>query len=293
MRFSLLRRLPAWLFVVLALASVFALAASTLSIRAEGRRQALRAAERSASRAVQSVARDHERLIESASQLVMGLAQRAEIRTRDASECSALFAGILKKSPQYLDLAAVEPNGDIVCGGRSPEAAASLVGPAETRPSLDSGDIVLGSYTIDRASGKAMIPLFAPAVDETGVVRTIVAAGLDVTWLARTLIETPLGGASLVIVDRQGTILTHYPRPETWVGRQLDEPIKAAILARGEGTIEGLGLDGPDYVTVDSAPNAPPVPGAPLTPEDVYPIIQEFEVTVPTDGFVYDELGLV
>src|SRR5262245_7236317 len=244
MWFSRARRLPPWLFVVLALASVAARAASTLSTRAEGRRQARLAAERSASRAVQSVARDHERLIESATQLLMGLAQRAEIRTRDASECSALFAGILKKSPQYLDLAAVEPNGDIVCGGRSPEAAASLVGPAETRPSLDSGDIALGSYTIDRASGKAMIPLFAPAVDETGVVRTIVAAGLDVTWLARTLIETPLGGASLVIVDRQGTILTHYPRPETWVGRQLDEPIKAAILARGEGTIEGLGLDG-------------------------------------------------
>src|SRR5262245_5609202 len=194
MWFSRARRLPPWLFVVLALASVAARAASTLSTRAEGRRQARLAAERSASRAVQSVARDHERLIESATQLLMGLAQRAEIRTRDASECSALFAGILKKSPQYLDLAALEPNGDIVCGGRSPEAAANLVGPAETRPSLDSGDIVLGPYTVDRASGKAMLALFAPAVDEAGVVRTFVAVGLDVAWVDRTFIESHVGG---------------------------------------------------------------------------------------------------
>jgi general secretion pathway protein A len=244
MWFSLLRRLPPWLFIVLALGSVAALAASTLSTRAERHRQALLAAQRSASRVVQSVARDQERLIESASQLVMGLAQRAEIQTHDASECSTLFAGILKRFPQYLDLAAIGPSGEIVCGGRSPEAAAALVGPVETRPSFETGDIVLGPYTIDRASGKAMIPLFAPSVDETGVVRTIVAAGLDLTSLARTLIETPLGGASLVIVDRQGMILTHHPRPETWVGKRLDEPIKTAILAQGEGMIEGLGLDG-------------------------------------------------
>jgi general secretion pathway protein A len=244
MWFSLAARLPPWLFPVLALASVGALGASTLTTRAEGRQQALLAAERSASRVVQSVARDQERLIESATQLVMGLAQRAEIRLHDATECRMLLAGILKKFPQYLDLAAIEPSGEILCGGRSPEAAASLVGPAESRPGLDTGDLVLGPYTIDRASGKAMIPLFAPSVDETGVVRTVVAAALDLTWLARTLIETPLGGASLVIVDRQGVILAHHPQPETWVGRRLDEPIKAAILAKGEGAVEGLGLDG-------------------------------------------------
>ena len=48
-----------------------------------------------------------------------------------------------------------------------------------------------------------------------------------------------------------------------------------------------LGVNGPDYVTVSSTVGAP---GGPLKPENVYPIIQEFEVTLPTDGFVYDEL---
>jgi hypothetical protein len=55
-----------------------------------------------------------------------------------------------------------------------------------------------------------------------------------------------------------------------------------------------LGINGPDYVTVDSTiGDEPGDPGAPLTPQDVYPIVQEFEVTVPTEGFVYDELKLV
>jgi hypothetical protein len=56
-------------------------------------------------------------------------------------------------------------------------------------------------------------------------------------------------------------------------------------------TREGrLGLDGADYVKVDSTPGAP---ADPATPEGVYPVIDEFDVTVPTDGFVYDELTVV
>jgi general secretion pathway protein A len=244
MWFSLLSRLPPWLSLVLAVAGLAALAASTFGTWAEARRQAASAAERSAWQVVQSVARDQERLIESASQLIGGLAQRAEVQARDAVACGVLFAGLLKKFPQYLDLVAIEPSGEIVCAGRSPDVAANLVDSAGARSGLATGNVVLGPYTIDRASGKAMISLFAPAIDDAGEMRTIVAVGLDVTWLARTLIETPLAGASLTIVDRNGVILAHHPAPDTWVGKLLDEPIRKAILAQGDGTTQGLGLDG-------------------------------------------------
>jgi hypothetical protein len=50
-----------------------------------------------------------------------------------------------------------------------------------------------------------------------------------------------------------------------------------------------LGVNGPDYVTVSSTPGAP---GAALTPQNLFPIVDQFDVTVPTDGFVYDELQI-
>ncbi|MFX1369646.1 MAG: hypothetical protein ACFFAY_13705 [Promethearchaeota archaeon] len=50
-----------------------------------------------------------------------------------------------------------------------------------------------------------------------------------------------------------------------------------------------LGRNGPEYVTVDSTVGAPEDP---LKPECVFPIVDEFYVTVPTDGFVFDELKL-
>ena len=52
----------------------------------------------------------------------------------------------------------------------------------------------------------------------------------------------------------------------------------------------GLGVNGPEYVTVESTPGAP---ADPLSPEGVFPIVEQFDVTVPTDGFVYDELKVV
>jgi hypothetical protein len=53
-------------------------------------------------------------------------------------------------------------------------------------------------------------------------------------------------------------------------------------------TREGkLGLGGADWVTVDATPGAPTDPAK---PEGVYPVVDEFDVTMPTDGFVYDEL---
>jgi hypothetical protein len=48
-----------------------------------------------------------------------------------------------------------------------------------------------------------------------------------------------------------------------------------------------LGLDGPEYVTVESSPGAPTEPAS---PEGVYPVVDEFEISMPTDGFVYEEL---
>lgn len=60
------------------------------------------------------------------------------------------------------------------------------------------------------------------------------------------------------------------------------------------GQEEKLGINGADYVTVDSTiGDEAGDPSGPLKPENIYPVVQEYEVTVPTEGFVYDELKLV
>jgi hypothetical protein len=69
------------------------------------------------------------------------------------------------------------------------------------------------------------------------------------------------------------------------------EPLRSlleAVALRREAE-RGLGIAGPDWVTVDATPGAPEDP---LTPQGVYPVVDDFEVTVATQGFVYDELKI-
>jgi hypothetical protein len=72
------------------------------------------------------------------------------------------------------------------------------------------------------------------------------------------------------------------------------DPLKSLLSAieKTRKNQKEVGSDGPDYVdastvVVDATAGAP---AGPLKPEDVYPVVDEFEVTVPTEGFVYDDL---
>lgn len=64
----------------------------------------------------------------------------------------------------------------------------------------------------------------------------------------------------------------------------LLEEIEAQRKREGE-----LGQVGADYVAIETKPG---VPEGGVRPENVYPVIEEFDVTLPTEGFVYDRLDL-
>jgi hypothetical protein len=86
-----------------------------------------------------------------------------------------------------------------------------------------------------------------------------------------------------------------------WLAKHLEGEVgydaKGGVLADllkeiddYRGREQKLGLEGADWVTVDATPGAP---ADPAKPEGVYPVVDEFDVTMPTDGFVYDELNVV
>ncbi len=92
MRYRILPRalrsdsLHAWRGVLVAgILGLGVLAAWAFALHVEARRQALREAGRSTEVLAQSVAREHERLVDAARQLLLGLAQRPEIVTSTAA----------------------------------------------------------------------------------------------------------------------------------------------------------------------------------------------------------------
>ncbi|MEX2147185.1 MAG: AAA family ATPase [Candidatus Rokuibacteriota bacterium] len=237
------RKLPIALILAVG-ATVAALATWSAYTRTQSREVAAADAHRGALRLAHAMAREQERMIEAARQLLVGVAQRSEIQARTPGSCTELLAGVLKAFPAYLDIVAVTPEGETFCSGRQPPAA-GIVLPADVHASASTGNMTLGTYAIDRPTRRAMITLAAPAVDDMGSVQAVVVVALDLTALARPLIETPLvDGAALAVIDGNGVILTHYPDPERWTGEVLDDELKPVALAPGDEPRFARGLDG-------------------------------------------------
>jgi general secretion pathway protein A len=225
--------------------SVLALVAWTLHVWQGARRHAFASARNEVARVAQTVARDQEHLIDSARQLVLGLAQRQDVQAKNSGACAGLVESIVRTFLGYLDVIATRPDGAIFCSARPEATAAAVVDPADVARAVQTGEALLGRYRIDPAAGRAVITLTAPAVDGAGVVRAVVIVAIDLAWLGRTLVETPLPpGASLALVDRRGIVLVHVPEPERWVGEFLDEKDHQQLLAAGDDGVETTVLGG-------------------------------------------------
>ncbi len=252
MRYRILPRalrfhsMHAWRGIVLAgVLGLAVLAAWGLVLHVEARRQARREAGRSAAVVAQSVAREHERLLDAARQLLLALSQRPEVVTANRAACPALLAGVLGAVPGYLDLVAAKPDGEVFCSARGTRRLPAGLDVADVRGTAESGNPSRGRYGIDRAAGRPTVALATAAIDEAGTVRAVVAASLDLGQLERAMVESPLpAGSAMMLVDANGVILSHHALPERWRGEILDEPLRALLTAHGDGPVETAWLDG-------------------------------------------------
>ena len=74
----------------------------------------------------------------------------------------------------------------------------------------------------------------------------MIYAALDLTWLTHLAAEARLPeGASLSILDSQGTILARFPDPEKWAGKPVpDAPLFQLLQLGNRATQELIGVDG-------------------------------------------------
>jgi general secretion pathway protein A len=228
-------------------AGILALGVWAFFVHAEARRDALAGAGRSAAVVAQAVARDQERLIDSAQQVLLGLAQRAEILTVNADACARLLTGVTRTVPGYLDIVAVAPSGGVFCAASGKAWLPGNAEAADVRRTVESGGPVVGRPGLDTATRRPTIAITAPAVDDAGVVRAVLVAALDLGALMRPVAETPLpAGAAMLLTDASGLILAHHPDPDRWVGAVLDQRLAVLVAERATGLVAGAGLDGAD-----------------------------------------------
>ncbi|MHB0987804.1 MAG: HD domain-containing phosphohydrolase [Bellilinea sp.] len=258
-----IRKAPSILRFRLILIGILALLPSlglVLYFGAQLREQAAENAKTDALQLMNLAASNQDALIEGARQTLITLSQVPVVRDPQSGNCDAFLAELLTHYPPYSNFVIAMPNGDVVCSGLPRTQTVNLADRAYFQRVLQTRNLAVSEYLIARGLGKAIITLAYPILDDAGQLKGILVVGLDLEWMNHLVerAELPLG-SSLTVIDHNGTILTHYPDHEKYVGKTFTEaPIVKTILeSKTKGTTQALGIDGIDrlyaYLPLENA----------------------------------------
>lgn len=190
-------------------------------------------------------ASDTSQVIEGAQQLLGGLAQSHEIRSGDPAACGALMAKLLGMYRFYATMGVASPEGNVICSAVPLTNSVTVADQRWFRQVVQTRNFTVGEYQLDRPSAKESIA-FAYPVEEAGGLQSVVFAALDLKYLNNRLDRIQLPeGASLVVVDRQGTILAGSSTAEAQgTAARESALLKNVMSQRGRGAVEIDDADG-------------------------------------------------
>ena len=238
------------LLLLVLLATLPALAL-ILSTAWEQRRQAIVDTQSDALRLARVAAGDHQRLVESARSLLVGLAQLSDVQMHNSRACSALFAQVQRQYPLYANIGAVRLDGSVFCAARTRRPSDNVGNDPAFARALSAREFTTSGYHLDPATGKPLMTLAYPATDRAGATWAVVFAQLDLGWMSQLSAKAqPVPGTVMSVTDADGRILARYPDPGDWTGKlALDSDlVQATRRVRGDGTTQGRDVEGEERI---------------------------------------------
>ncbi len=193
-----------------------------------------------------SASRHIEQLAEGSRQVLMVLSEMKTIVSDDSVDCSTSLSNFKRNLPMYRNFFAVKPNGDVFCSALPWDGSLNVAGRKWFQRTVQERSYTFGEYHIGRISNDPTVCAALPIIGKGGQISGVVATGFNLNWINEQLsrIKIPKE-ASFLVIDREGTVLSRYPNPERWVGRNVSNTsIVTTILRDKEGTVEAVGLEG-------------------------------------------------
>ena len=195
---------------------------------------------------VKLAANSIEELTDGSRQVLSVLSEFPAVRDQDSDACNALFASLKKRLPDYDNLVAAKPDGDIFCSAIPFKEPINVADRQWFQRPIKSGNFSFGRYHISRVSGRPVINAGLPVLDREGNLKAVVSMSINLSFLGEELgrLQMSKKGAVLVI-DREGTVLSSNLEPETRIGKKMsNSEIVKSVLTQKEGMIETAGIDG-------------------------------------------------
>ena len=215
----------------------------------EQRKQAQVIVSQNALQNVQFAASKDELLIESTRSLIVALGHSFSPEPDVSLGCDHLFNHLNEfHFPYYSAFYVADLRGNILCtipGGEVPE---DLLNCPHYNNLLVAHDFVISEYHLCRHSRRGVIAMGYPLLDDELNRIGVINIAIDLQWFSDFAQQADLPpGSTLIVFDKGGTILAHFPNPEQWVGEKI--PSDSAInqmISLGRGTERMGGLDSED-----------------------------------------------
>ena len=197
-------------------------------------------------------------LREGARQLLSAIVNLPRVKRLDQPGCEQLLISMKGSYSNYESLSVFDTRGELFCSSTSTAQAGVGDLPFFQRAIANDG-LAVGNYRVNPASGAKIIDFAMRFHTEDGRVGGVVSAALDLKWLSNHLAERGLPpGASILIADRVGNIISRLPNPDALVGKNMRKSHEDIMDGNHTGWEEAKGVDGVTRIFGYLPPALPP-----------------------------------
>lgn len=234
------------LLVILTCAPLVAL---TVNTALEDRRRQMSNWLQRSQRLTELAVREEQELAGGTRQLLLALAEASAVRNGNRRASKKLVDDLLATYPKYANLGVLSTNGEVLASSHPLKVMGDTANQTFFRRTLESRSFCIGEF---RRNPRPAIDFGHPVFDRNGQVQSVVFASADLQWLDRHGSELPsqvLRGATWTKIDTNGIILSRFPRPELWVGRNYPDPnVVQNAFGRSDRMLQASGPQGKEHV---------------------------------------------
>ncbi len=195
----------------------------------EMRRHMLADAERDLPHLLDSLASSQENLAIQTRSLFGTLSDLPAVRARDSRACNTLFASLLRRNPQYANILAADPDGNVFASGM-PIGRISAADRKYFREAVESREFSAGEYAVSRSTGISAIHFAQPVYDDRRALRAVVLAAFDIRHFKDVLTRERTPPNSIFLVTDHAGVVLHDSRNASQSGRiSREEKIPDAL----------------------------------------------------------------
>jgi two-component sensor histidine kinase len=204
------------LLVLLAAVPVFALEAYyELQLRAQRRAEIGQQVQQMAD----LVAGQLDRLVEGAQAVLITLGQFPSIDQRDVARCNDILIRLTARFPTFDSIGVAGPDGTVLCNSVPGSGPLSVADRPYFRRALETKSLAVSDVLIGQLSGRKLLTLAQPTLDDRGAVETVLILTLDPKIISELLARVPLPqDATIGVLDSQGKRVARVPFDPALIG---------------------------------------------------------------------------